>query len=98
MAAIHPGNDGIRLPNGVRVATTPHASRGGNPYPPEVREQVLLMYQTGGIESLQTPHLNQLRLQRKFPHKEKQSLCFFITRRRGCGCGPQLRCRRRSSW
>ena len=68
MAAIHPGNDGIRLPNGVRVVRTPHASRGGNPYPPEVREQVLLMYQTGGIESLQTPHLNQLRLQRKFPH------------------------------
>lgn len=71
--AILPDNNGVRLPNGVRRPPTKHASRGGNPYPDEMRQQVLAMWQNGGgvnggYDALDTPQLQQLRLQKKFPH------------------------------
>lgn len=68
MAAIVPSNDGIRLPNGIFVPERPHASRGGKPYPQEMREQVIAMHQSGGMEALKTDMINNLRAQRKFPH------------------------------
>lgn len=71
--AILPGGDGVRLPNGTRRADRRHASRGGRPYPKEMREMVLSIWQNnggdhGGIEALETPENNQLRAQHKFPH------------------------------
>lgn len=67
-AAIIPGLDGVRLPNGTRVVPTKHASRGGRAYPKEMREQVLEYYLHGGMDALETPTLNNLRHQNKFPH------------------------------
>ena len=67
-AAIVPGLDGVRLPNGTRVVPTKHASRGGRAYPKEMREQVLEYYLHGGMDALESPTLNNLRHQNKFPH------------------------------
>ena len=68
MAIILPGIDGIRLPNGIYVPPRPHASKGGNPYPPEVRNQVIEIHETGGLDALKTPELNHLRARGLFPH------------------------------
>ena len=58
---IVPGPDGVRLPYGVRRADTPHACRGGRPYPKEMRELVIEEWRNGGIEALETPRYNALR-------------------------------------
>ena len=50
-AAIVPGPDGVRPPNGTRVVHTRHASRGGQAYPKEMREQVLEYYLHGGMDA-----------------------------------------------
>jgi hypothetical protein len=55
---------------GVRINDRPHASQGGRSYPKEVREMVIELISNGGIESVKTPTINQLRQQKKFP-----SLC-----------------------
>ena len=68
--ALIPQNDGVRLPNGTRQLDRPHASRGGRPYPKEVREMVLAIWQQGGYEALNTPHYNGLRANHKFPHMD----------------------------
>ena len=65
---IVPGPDGVRLPYGVRRADTPHACRGGRPYPKEMREMVIEEWRNGGIEALETPRYNALRDRHKFPH------------------------------
>jgi hypothetical protein len=57
--------DGIA--RGVREADHSHASRGGRAYPKEVREMVISMMQRGGIEAVNTPAINQLRHEKKFP-------------------------------
>ena len=59
---------GIRLPSGTRVTEKPHASRGGNAYSQEIREQVITMFQSGGEAALRSHHLMPLRQQKKFPH------------------------------
>lgn len=59
------GRNNVRAPPGTRVASKPHASRGGNPYPQEMRDQVIAMWLNG--EDLKAPHLAPLRHQRKFP-------------------------------
>lgn len=74
-AAVLPGDNGVRLPLGVRTGPKLHASRGGNPYPDEMREQVLAMWQNGGganggYDALHTPEIQQLRAQHKFPHMD----------------------------
>ena len=73
MANLLPAVDGIRLPLGTRINPTRHATWGGNPYPKEMREMVLQMWQNGGggnggFRALETAQCNQLREQRKFPH------------------------------
>ena len=73
MANLLPAVDGIRLPLGTRINPTKHATWGGNPYPKEMREMVLQMWQNGGggnggFRALETAQCNQLREQRKFPH------------------------------
>jgi hypothetical protein len=57
--------DGIT--RGVRVAARAHASRGGRPYEKEMREMVIAMIQNGGIEAVNTPEINLLRADKKFP-------------------------------
>lgn len=52
---------------GVRVSEQQHASRGGRPYPKEVREMVIAMILNGGIDAVNTPQINQLRADKKFP-------------------------------
>jgi hypothetical protein len=61
---------GLRLPLGTRVTKTKHARRGGNPYPPEMRETVCALWLDGGNAALRTPALDQLRMQNpsQFPH------------------------------
>jgi len=72
--ALLPGNDGVCLPYGTRVAPRPHASRGGRPYGKEMREYVIALWSNLGqgdaaLEHLRTdPGLLQLRAQHKFPH------------------------------
>ena len=66
-------DNGVRPPPGTRAGETKHASRGGNPYPREMREHVIAIWQSGGgdnggLEALQTPALEILRNQNKFPH------------------------------
>jgi len=41
-------NTGVRPPAGIRVGEKPHASGGGNPYPREMREHFLAIFQSGG--------------------------------------------------
>jgi len=48
-AAIVPGPDGVRLPNGTRVVHTRHASQGGRAYLKEMQEQVLEYDLHGGM-------------------------------------------------
>ncbi|KAL7526315.1 hypothetical protein ACHAXR_001422 [Thalassiosira sp. AJA248-18] len=72
-AAIVPGNNGVRVPNGTRIGDTRHASAGGRPYPKETREMVIQMWTDavgnhGGLTALRTPQLDALRANRKFPH------------------------------
>ena len=55
----------VRPPNGTRTDTVPHPSQGGKAYAPEVRDQVISMWQNGG--DLMSPELQVLRQQRKFP-------------------------------
>jgi len=70
VGAILPGNDGVRLPDGTRQSDKNHASRGGRPYPKEIREQVIELWQLSGFDALDTPHFNALRANHKFPHME----------------------------
>lgn len=52
----------------MRINDTKHASRGGNPYPKEVREMVLEMMIGGnGIASVRTAVVRRLQEQKKFP-------------------------------
>ena len=72
-ATILPGLDGIRLPNGTRRPDLHHASKGGHPYPKEIREQVIGIWQIAGggdagLAALKTPPIQALRAQGKFPH------------------------------
>ncbi len=53
---------GLHLPLGTRVTETKHARRGGNPYPPELRETVPALWLDGGNAALHTPALDQLRM------------------------------------
>jgi hypothetical protein len=46
-AAILPDGSGVRLPLRTQVPEKKHAMRGGNPYPPEMRELVLATWQNG---------------------------------------------------
>ena len=39
----------------------------GKPYPQETREQVIAIFQSGGMKALKAPHLQPLRYQKKFP-------------------------------
>ena len=55
----------VRPPNGTRVDSVPHPSRGGNAYSPEVREQVISLWQNGN--DLRAPWLEELREQKLFP-------------------------------
>jgi hypothetical protein len=57
------GTGGLRLPLGTRVTKTKHARRGGNPYPPEMRETVRALWLDGGNAALRTPALDQLWMQ-----------------------------------
>ena len=59
----------VRPPNETRTRVVPHPSQGGNAYAPEVpevRDQVISVWQNGG--DLRSPMLEQLRQERKFPH------------------------------
>ena len=47
-----PNNQGVRLPNGIRVLEKKHTSRGGNAYPPEICGQVIAMFQGDGEAAL----------------------------------------------
>jgi len=58
----------VRPPNGTSPASSPHPSRGGNVYSPEVRGQVIAMWQNGTLEN--NPAIIQLRMQHKFPCKK----------------------------
>jgi hypothetical protein len=64
------GTGGLRLPLGTRVTETKHAMRGGNPYPPEMREMARALWLDGGNAALRTPTLDQLWMQNppQFPH------------------------------
>ncbi len=53
-------------PNGTRVDSVPHPSRGGSAYSPEVQEQVISLWQNGN--NLQAPWIEELREQKLFPH------------------------------
>ena len=55
----------IRAPNGTRQVAPKHPSRGGNPYSDDMRRQVLEMHLNGF--DLDTPELNALREEYKFP-------------------------------
>ena len=58
----------IRPPNGIReqsTATAPHPSRGGKPYPREIREQVIWRFNNN--LSLDTAEINAMRANKKFP-------------------------------
>ena len=55
----------VRPPNGTRIATKPHPSRGGNSYSIEMREQVLAMWLNG--DDMNAAWLAPLRHQHKFP-------------------------------
>ncbi len=61
-------NNDVRLPLGMLVDATKHASNGGNPYPPEIGQEVIAMWQNGGMAALQTNKLQELWQQKKFPH------------------------------
>ena len=67
-AAIVPVRDGICLPNGTRENNRKHVSRGGQAYSNEMREQVLTLYLTGGMNALDTPTFNQLLYVKNNPH------------------------------
>jgi hypothetical protein len=47
-AVILPDGSGVRLPLGTRVPKNKHARKGGNPYSPKMRGQVLFMWLNGG--------------------------------------------------
>lgn len=52
---------------GVKIKDRPHASRGGRPYPKEVREMVIQMMLLGGIATVKSQVVKQLRQQKKVP-------------------------------
>ncbi|KAK1735686.1 hypothetical protein QTG54_013849 [Skeletonema marinoi] len=52
---------------GVKIKDRPHASRGGRAYPKEVREMVIEMMLSGGIATVKSQVVKQLRAQKKFP-------------------------------
>lgn len=54
-----------RPPNGVRVESGPHPSRGGTPYSQEVREMVIWRFVNN--LPLNTPEINAMRAEKKFP-------------------------------
>ena len=56
-----------RRPNGTFIEDTTHACRGGKPYPKETREEIIALFQNGGLDALTTARLAQLRHQKKFP-------------------------------
>ena len=70
VGAILPGNDRVRLSDGTRQLDEMHASRGGRPYPKEIRKQVIELWQLSGFDALDTPHFNALQANHKFPHIE----------------------------
>jgi hypothetical protein len=55
----------VRPPSGTRVVKGKHPSQSGDPYPVELRQIVISMWENG--EDLRAPRLMQLRHQRKFP-------------------------------
>jgi hypothetical protein len=56
----------IRPPNGTRTEEKPHPSRGGNAYPPEMRDQVLSLWENG-VDLQRSPWIAELRDERQFP-------------------------------
>lgn len=56
----------VRPPNGTRTKEKPHPSRGGNPYPPEMRDQVISLWQNG-VDLHNSPWVAELRDQKLFP-------------------------------
>jgi hypothetical protein len=54
-------------PNGTRTGEKPHPSWGGNAYAPEVRDQVIAMWQNR--DDLEAPWLEQLHEYKLFPHR-----------------------------
>jgi len=66
-------NNGVPHPPGTRSGKKVHASRGRNSYPRGMREHIIAIWQSGDddngrFEALQTPALELLRYQHKFPH------------------------------
>ena len=55
----------LRPANGLSVAVGPHPSRGGTPYPNEVREMVIWRYEHN--LPLSTPEIEEMRAEKKFP-------------------------------
>ena len=43
-----------RRPNGTFIEDTTHACRGGKPYPKETREEIIALFQNGGLDALTT--------------------------------------------
>ena len=58
-------NGRLRPLNGTRVGTKHHPSRGGNPYPPEMRLQVIRRHQLN--RPMTTPEITQLRDEKAYP-------------------------------
>jgi len=66
-------NNSVHPSPGTQVDEKVHASRDRNPYPCEMREHVIAIWQSGdgvngGFEALQTPALELLWHQHKFPN------------------------------
>lgn len=61
---------GIRAPVGVHVEEEKHPSRGGNAYSQEMREMVISMYISGGLQVFKSSAIRRLQLRNKFPHKD----------------------------
>ncbi len=56
----------VRPPNGSQTEETPHPSRGGSAYPPEMRDQVIFLWENGA-DLQNSPWLAELREQKQFP-------------------------------
>ena len=54
-----------QMERGKPIGSMPQGERA---HPKEIREQVLALYLTGGMDALDTPTLNQLRHVTTFPH------------------------------
>jgi transposase len=60
-------NGSVRPPNGTRANVGPHASRGGNAYPQEVRNRVIKRHLL--VMPITTPEITQLRQSKDYPHE-----------------------------